>query len=86
MRVYKSNLVHRLMIVRGHLYAIDRMIQRNEYCMYISQQIRAVNGALRKINEKVLEYHLKNCCRNIKQPLNAENNIVQILKVFSRWN
>ncbi len=86
MHTYKGNLIHRLQIVRGHLNAIGRMIQRDEYCIHISQQIKAVRGALRRIDELILEYYLKNCCHNTKQLLDSKNNVAQILKVFNRWN
>lgn len=86
MQSYKDNLIHRLRIIRGHLLAIEKMIKRDEYCINVSQQIRAVCGALKKIDELVLGYHLQNCLHNAKDNTGVKNDISQILKVFNRWN
>lgn len=86
MQTYKSNLIHRLKIIRGHLNAVSQMIQNDKYCIFISQQIRAINGSLRKVDELILEHHLRICCHSKNNALNPKNNILQILKVFTRWN
>lgn len=86
MQTYKSNLIHRLKIIRGHLNAVARMIQDDKYCIFISQQIRAINGSLRKVDEMILEHHLMNCNRGKNNVLGQENNVSEILKVFHSWN
>ncbi len=86
MQTYKSNLLHRLKIIGGHLNAVSQMIQDDKYCIFISQQIRAINGSLRSVDELILEHHLKICCRSKNNALELDNNVSQILKVFHKWN
>ena len=37
------------------------MLEADEYCMEIMQQIRAVEGLLKSLSSNVLEGHLKSC-------------------------
>ena len=56
----KKEVMRRLRIVKGHLQAIVFMVKRDRYCIDICQQIKAVKGALKKINSMILEEYLKN--------------------------
>lgn len=56
-----EDALRRLKTVEGHLRGIQRMVEEEAYCMDIIQQIRAVQGALNKINNQVLEEHLHSC-------------------------
>ncbi len=51
----------RLKTVIGHLHGIERMIENGAYCIDTIRQIQAVQGALNKITEIVLEEHLRSC-------------------------
>lgn len=56
----RSDVVFRLKSVRGHLEAILRQLDRPDtYCVDVLQQIRAVKGALSKVNAMVLRSHIK---------------------------
>ncbi|GIT72747.1 MAG: hypothetical protein Ct9H300mP28_25610 [Pseudomonadota bacterium] len=51
----------RLKKVEGQGRGIQTMIEERRYCMDLLSQIRAVTGALRKIESGILESHLKHC-------------------------
>lgn len=55
----KKEVLRRLRIVKGHLQAIIFMVKRDRYCIDICQQIKAVKGALKKINIIILGQYLK---------------------------
>ena len=57
----KDALVRRLKSVEGHVRGITNMIEQDAYCIDAIQQIRAVQSALDKVAEKVLEDHLSHC-------------------------
>ncbi len=40
---------------------IIKMIESDEYCLDILQQILAVNGLLKSASDKILENHLQTC-------------------------
>ena len=45
----------------GQVRGIQNMIQERRYCMDLLSQIKAVTGALRKIESGILESHLQHC-------------------------
>lgn len=51
----------RLLSVRGHVEGILRMLEQEEvYCVDVLKQIKAVDGALRRVGDLVLRSHLEN--------------------------
>lgn len=83
--LYKKDLLHRLKIARGHLDKVIEMVEREVYCLDIIQQTRAVESALRKIDEILLENHLKTCVREaIKTDKNVDQKVKEVIEVFKR--
>lgn len=82
---YKTNLLHRLKIASGHLSKVIDMVEKDEYCLHITQQSQAVQSALRKVDELVLENHLKTCVKEaIITDKNVEEKVREIIEVFKR--
>lgn len=44
-----------------HISKVLKMIEDEEYCMDILQQLLAVNGLLKSASEKILKDHLEHC-------------------------
>jgi DNA-binding FrmR family transcriptional regulator len=57
----KTAALNRLRSAAGHLQAIERMITNDEYCIDVMTQVQAVQAALGKLNELLLESHLDHC-------------------------
>ena len=51
----------RLKNIEGHVRGIERMIEADEYCIDVIQQIHAVQAALNKVSTMILEEHLNSC-------------------------
>jgi CsoR family transcriptional regulator, copper-sensing transcriptional repressor len=51
----------RLKSIAGHVNGIDRMVAEDTYCIDIIKQIQAVQAALNKVNDLMLEHHLNTC-------------------------
>lgn len=50
----------RLLSVRGHVDAVLRMLEEDRvYCVDVLKQVKAVDGALAKVGNLVLQSHLK---------------------------
>lgn len=50
----------RLLSVRGHVDAVLRMLEDEQvYCVDVLKQVKAVDGALTKVGNLVLQSHLK---------------------------
>ncbi len=57
---HEDNLVA-LRRIEGQVRGVQRMIETNQYCIDILNQIYAIKGALRKVEEKILERHFQHC-------------------------
>lgn len=57
----KSQILKRLSIAEGHLKKVKDMVDEDAYCPDIIHQSRAVQAALKKVDEIVLHGHLHSC-------------------------
>jgi DNA-binding FrmR family transcriptional regulator len=57
----KDELVGRLRKVEGQVRGLQRMIERDDYCIDILTQISAANNALKKVAVALLDDHLRHC-------------------------
>ena len=77
----------RLKKVEGQVRGIQNMIEERRYCMEILSQIKAVKGALRKIESGILESHLQHCVNDAiksKNKKNSELKIKEITQLFEK--
>ncbi|MBI4009355.1 metal-sensitive transcriptional regulator [Candidatus Roizmanbacteria bacterium] len=82
---YKTNLLHRLRITRGHFDKVIKMIEADEYCLDITQQTYAIQMAIKKVEGVLLEHHLKTCVKDaIMRDKNVDDKVREILEVFKR--
>lgn len=85
MTTYKNNLMHRLKIARGHFDKVINMIESDVYCLDVTQQTYAIQNALKKIDEVILEHHLKTCVKDaIVSDKQVDEKVAEILQVFRR--
>lgn len=57
----KSQILKRLSIAEGHLKKVREMVEEDAYCPDVIHQSRAVQAALKKVDEMVLHGHLHTC-------------------------
>lgn len=80
-----QNLIHRLKIAHGHLEKVIKMVEGGEYCLDIIQQSQAVQSALSKTDELILENHLKTCVRDsMISNKNIDEKVKEVIEVFKR--
>lgn len=85
MKSQEQNLAHRLKIARGHLDKVIAMVEGGEYCLDIIQQSQAVQSALEKADEIILENHLKTCVREaIAHDKDVDSKVREVIEVFRR--
>ena len=56
-----GNALTRLKTIEGHVRGIERMIEDDVYCIDVIRQIQAVQAALNKVSNIILEEHLNSC-------------------------
>jgi CsoR family transcriptional regulator, copper-sensing transcriptional repressor len=85
MNDHKQKLLHRLKIACGHLEKVIDMVEKDEYCLDIIQQTQAVEMALKKVDELILENHLKTCVREaIITGKGVDEKVREVIEVFKR--
>ncbi|MBF6611706.1 MAG: metal-sensitive transcriptional regulator [Chloroflexi bacterium] len=57
----KQEALRRLAYIEGHLKAIRRMVEEDEYCVDVLKQTYAVQRAIDKFEGVLLEGHLQAC-------------------------
>jgi DNA-binding FrmR family transcriptional regulator len=53
--------MQRMKNAEGHLRGIQRMMEEGAYCIDLIRQIHAVQAALNKVSNMILEEHLNSC-------------------------
>lgn len=76
--------LHRLKIARGHLDKVIDMVQKGSYCIDIVHQSIAVQSALKKIDEMILENHLKTCVSDSIKKGESEKAIKEVMEVLKK--
>ena len=57
---YKSQL-DRLRRIGGQVTGLQKMVEEERYCADILTQLRAVQAALRRVEQEVLQGHIEHC-------------------------
>jgi DNA-binding FrmR family transcriptional regulator len=81
----KETTVHRLRSIGGHVNSIERMVADDQYCIDVIKQIQAVQAALAKVGELVLDGHLHSCVTTAirgEDPSERERVLREILDVY----
>ena len=84
-----SDNIQRLKIVEGHIRGIQRMLEKDQYCIDVIRQIQAVQAALNKISINLLDGHLNSCLLTAIQGDDPEERtrvLKEITEVFETAN
>lgn len=61
MQADTDKVLHKLKIARGQLDGIINMVNDDQYCVDISNQILATIAVLKKTNHDILQAHIRGC-------------------------
>jgi len=81
----RLDAIHRLKSVAGHVNGIVKMLEEDRYCIDVIKQIQAVETALERVSEAILDSHLKTCVMTAVQsaePAERERVLSEITEVF----
>jgi DNA-binding FrmR family transcriptional regulator len=79
-----NTTLHRLKIARGHLDKVIDMVDKGTYCIDVVHQSMAVQSALRKIDELILENHLKTCVADSIKNGESDEAIKEVMAVLKK--
>ncbi len=80
----RGTLVRRLRRIEGQVRGIERMIEREEYCIDILQQTAALRAAVDAVALLILEDHVQGCVRTAAEQGDAEKYVDEVLDVVRR--
>ncbi len=84
-----EKLVNRARSIQGHMGAVVRMLDEDQYCIDIIKQTQAIQKALDKLNALILKNHLNECVTTAIRSNKAaerERVIGELMDVFETAN
>lgn len=81
----KKNLLHRLNRIEGQVRGIQRMIEADQYCLDILNQISAVRSALNSVGQIILEDHLRGCVSDAIRDNRGDESIAELMQVLKKY-
>jgi DNA-binding FrmR family transcriptional regulator len=81
----KKDVTQRLASAAGHLKGIERMVNDDTYCIDVIKQVQAVQAALNKVSNLVLDNHLRTCMTTAirgDDPDERERMLQEVTSVF----
>ncbi|HAS56417.1 MAG TPA: transcriptional regulator [Firmicutes bacterium] len=83
MKANHKQISRYIQIARGQLDGVLKMIENDEYCVDVSNQILATISLLKKANTEILSAHLTNCFRECPSS-ELEEKVDEIKKLIDR--
>lgn len=87
---HEAELV-RLRRIEGQIRGIQKMIEEKRYCVDILTQISSIVGAIKGVEDNILERHLKGCVhesftKGSKQDKAQKiDEVIEVLKKFRKY-
>ncbi len=81
-----QDTVRRLKSIEGHVRGIERMVEEDAYCIDVIRQVQAVQAALGKVSNLILDNHLNSCLITAVRgddPEDRERVLKEISEVFA---
>ena len=81
----RTQILNRLKSVDGHLRGVIKMVEDDAYCMDVLKQLRAVQGAIGRVNALLVQDHLQSCVTTAirgDEPAERERVIGELLALF----
>lgn len=81
----------RLRKIEGQIRGIQKMIEDKRYCIDILTQISSVVGAIKEVENNILNRHLRSCAYGTLKKGNREQKekkieeIIEILRKFRKY-
>ena len=82
----KKDILKRLSFIAGHVKGVQKMVDDDKYCIDIVKQIQAVQSALNKVTEIVLEDHLKTCVSHAIKKGDGSPLIKEVMETLKQTN
>lgn len=79
----KQDCLRRLARIEGQVRGIAAMVNSERYCIDIINQIAAIQSAMRKVEEVLLQNHVSCCIENAIASGNAEDQRTKVAELIT---
>lgn len=84
MKASPKQITRLLNTAKGQINGILKMIEEDQYCIDISNQIMAVEGVLKKANQEVIKAHLEHCVKDAVENGDVKEKINEIIITINK--
>lgn len=90
MTTHEEELI-RLRRIEGQIRGVQKMIEEKRYCVDILTQLSSIVGAIKGVEENILERHLKGCVQHSFIKGKSEDKakkideVIKVLKKFRKY-
>ncbi len=84
MQADHAKVTHQLKIARGQIDGLLAMVEKDEYCIDISNQLMATIAVLKKVNADVISAHLEHCVKEAKDEKELDSKIEEVRGLMKR--
>ena len=78
----KAGCLKRLSRIEGQVRGLQRMLQEDRYCIDVVTQLRAVEAALRKVEDEVLHDHVAHCVEHAIAGGDAKQQRIKVAELM----
>ena len=82
MHTNKQKLIHRLKIIEGQVRGLERMIEKDTYCIDVITQTSAIKQGLSNVEDILMGEHLSHCVIDQIKKGQTDKATAEILKVY----
>lgn len=82
LKTNKENILHRLKIARGQISKLIEMVQQDRYCIDILHTSLSTQKALKKVDEILMEDHLKHCAIDQAKKGETEKLVKELIEIY----
>ena len=84
MKADHEKVSHQLRIARGQIDGLLAMIEKDAYCIDVSNQLLATIALLKKVNGDVVSAHLEHCVKQAKDEDEIDAKIAEVRALMKR--
>lgn len=84
MRADHEKVSHQLKIARGQIDGLLAMVEKDAYCIDVSNQLLATIAVLKRVNAEVISSHLEHCVKEAQGEEELDEKIAEIRALMKR--
>ena len=79
----KEESLRRISYIEGHLKGIRKMVDEDQYCGDVLRQTLAVRKAIQKMEQLILEAHLRECVPASIKAGDEDRVVTELVELYS---